>query len=28
MDAVLEALRGRIIAEIALDEQRSKHNPI
>jgi hypothetical protein len=28
MSSVLEALRGRIIAEIALDEQRSKHNPI
>lgn len=28
MQSVLEALRGRIIAEIALDEQRSKHNPI
>lgn len=28
MESVLEALRGRIIAEIALDEQRSKHNPI
>ena len=28
INAVLEALRGRIIAEIALDEQRSKHNPI
>jgi hypothetical protein len=28
MFAVLEALRGRIVAEIALDEQRSKHNPI
>jgi dynein heavy chain len=28
MQSVLEALRGRIISEISLDEQRSKHNPI
>lgn len=28
MSSVLESLRGRIISEITLDEQRSKHNPI
>ena len=28
MQAVLDALRGRIISEIALDEQRSKSNPV
>jgi vacuolar-type H+-ATPase subunit E/Vma4 len=28
MESELDTLRGRIISEIALDEQRSKSNPI